>query len=675
MTLSRGFVLETSVGRSWFSISPDEVSHLDTTTEGANLDNILLFLECWMCLLADSPLNTTHGAKPCRVFSHFKRDLLSRPLRDTIKSYSELSHALVSSIERSDSRNLTVPWIPEFRETPIFKEYHYWYETHDVSVLSFIYTFLVFGKRLDFQDDDLKATAFRGWLDVEKMLSDLDLDGELLAGMRHITKEILPSLPMTPLMPKFGPGAVAEKEVRGKIAKSVSLSYHPRIDRALFSGPFVRDLPGELGFQVDSVTNPTIWNDASKSWSIETSELKFVPKDTTKARSICMEPNTFMWAQQAVLDQVLQGFKLSLIAGRFINIKDQSRNRDLARVGSLTSRVDTIDLSSASDSVSTELVRRLFPKRVLYYLLATRTSKVLTPDGKTVEVKKFAPMGSALCFPVQCMVFASVVIYAAIQHDCGLAVGVPIPLDSPYLKDVRATVDRLFRLDRGGNWRSGRYMPAAIYGDDICVDTLLTPHVMSLLDRLGFTVNRRKSFTGKQAFRESCGGYYLGGVDVTPLYYRVKNHSGSLSPECVASLISCINRAGDRRFSCLRTRLLQYLMTSKIEGVRQVHGRNPFLFSSDRSLSFAIFSTNPRNTHLRSSYNSDWQLDGYHCIMPRSGPRIYPEDDNEIDSLERYLHDQWWHSRYRGEEPAFTAAPRYDTSGSRLRVSWIRAEG
>lgn len=671
--MDRGFVLETTSGLVEFSIQRDEVRHLDTTATGENIDNILLLLECWMCLLADSPLNTSCGPKPVKLFRQFKRDFLSRPLRDTIKMYSEIGHSLASTVTRVSPTELTLEWIPEFKRTPVFKEFHLWYRSHDVQMFSFIYTFLNFGKKLDFVDENLNTIAFRGWLDVEYKLSDLCLDDVIVSGLRAIVAEILPSLPFTPFRPRFGPKGVAEKEVRGKIAKSSKLRYHPEIDRVLFGNN--DSLPKELGFHRGVLTNPTLWDDTSNEWSIDWSELLFRPRDATKSRSVCMEPNTVMWAQQGLLDQVLGGFDRSLIARRFIDIKDQTRNKRLALVGSLTSRVDTIDLSSASDSVSLELVKRVFPDTVIPYFLAARTSKVRTTTGQIIEVKKFAPMGSALCFPVQCIIFTSIVIYAAMLHSSALAVGSSLPSEHPMLDDVRLSVDKLFRQIGSRNWHTGRYMPATIYGDDICVDSKLTPHVVSLLDALGFSVNLRKSFTGTQSFRESCGGYYVAGVEVTPLFYRVKRFGRSIGPECVASIISTLNRAGDRRFFNLRKRLIHFLLEYPVEGVSQFRGKNPFLFSSDKSLGYAIYSSNPRNDHLQSKFHHDWQTDGYVCIMQTVRDRIIPEDDNEVDSLERYLHDQWWHSRSRGVEPDFgMSAPRYDASGSRLRLRWVRSE-
>jgi hypothetical protein len=58
-----------------------------------------------------------------------------------------------------------------------------------------------------------------------------------------------------------------------------------------------------------------------------------------------------------------------------------------------------------------------------------------------------------------------------------------------------------------------------IYGDDIIVPVDCVPHVIAELETFGFKINRDKSFwNGK--FRESCGGDFYDGQDVTPVRLR-----------------------------------------------------------------------------------------------------------------------------------------------------------
>ena len=82
-----------------------------------------------------------------------------------------------------------------------------------------------------------------------------------------------------------------------------------------------------------------------------------VPKNDTIDRVACKEPDLNMWIQKAAGD-----FMRSRLRKRAkINLNDQSINRELARAGSLSRRLATLDLSSASDSVTVQLVIRLLP--------------------------------------------------------------------------------------------------------------------------------------------------------------------------------------------------------------------------------------------------------------------------------------------------------------------------
>jgi hypothetical protein len=66
------------------------------------------------------------------------------------------------------------------------------------------------------------------------------------------------------LWPKFGPGAVSEKKVRGTIAKTNNLLFNPRLDRILFSGFFAKyEVGGEMGFHPERVLpDPYRWTSA-----------------------------------------------------------------------------------------------------------------------------------------------------------------------------------------------------------------------------------------------------------------------------------------------------------------------------------------------------------------------------------------------------------------------------
>jgi hypothetical protein len=173
----------------------------------------------------------------------------------------------------------------------------------------------------------------------------------------------------------------------------------------------------------------------------------------------------------------------------YVNFTHQEVNRDLALHGSIHEHIATLDLKDASDRVSLALVRRVFAKVpvVLQALEACRTTETQLPDGRLVELKKFAPMGSALCFPVEALIFWAILVSAMCKRT-------RLPLS--------VVGKRIF-----------------VYGDDIIVPVDWAPQCMLALERVGLRVNTAKCcITGP--FKESCGMDAFKGVCVTPIRFR-----------------------------------------------------------------------------------------------------------------------------------------------------------
>lgn len=95
---------------------------------------------------------------------------------------------------------------------------------------------------------------------------------------------------------------------------------------------------------------------------VQGNRLSFVPKNVDTSRCICTEPALNMFFQQGV-KQILEG----RLRQRFrIDLADQQEcNKDLARVGSLSDRFSTIDLESASDTVSLRMIQETDRKSVV----------------------------------------------------------------------------------------------------------------------------------------------------------------------------------------------------------------------------------------------------------------------------------------------------------------------
>jgi hypothetical protein len=206
---------------------------------------------------------------------------------------------------------------------------------------------------------------------------------------------------------------------------------------------------------------------------VTNNKLSFVPKTAKTNRTIAVEPLLNGLFQKGI-DQYMRK-RLSLFN---IDLSDQGKNQEFAREGSMNDSEDgfvTIDLKSASDSISTELVRSLLPDD-WYRLLARTRSPCYELDKVVKAYNKFCSMGNGFCFPLESLIFAS----ACVSLDCG----------SP-------GVDFL------------------VYGDDLIVRKRYAKDLISLLGNWGFRVNTDKTFL-EGPFRESCGRDWFGGQDVRP---------------------------------------------------------------------------------------------------------------------------------------------------------------
>lgn len=194
------------------------------------------------------------------------------------------------------------------------------------------------------------------------------------------------------LHPKHGPGAVAE-------------GYKPL--QKVHNSVYFR--------QLDAVGGPDLLYLNANHRTFEPRELKSfkhgitrviaVPKDFSKPRIISAEPTTLMFLQQGVAR-----YMMAVLEARcpYVNFRDQTVNARLSRD---YTRVATLDMSNASDTVSRSIVRQLFPKDWADLLFSLRSHYARLPDGACVPLRAFAPMGSALCFSVESIVFALSLIH------------------------------------------------------------------------------------------------------------------------------------------------------------------------------------------------------------------------------------------------------------------------
>jgi len=218
-----------------------------------------------------------------------------------------------------------------------------------------------------------------------------------------------------------------------------------------------------------------------------------VPKTLKTPRVIAMEPTCMQYMQQGILAVITEKIREDDNARNFVCSDSQEPNRLLAKKGAADGTLATLDLSEASDRVSNQHVRLLLNRHGLTdeAVQATRSTKA-DVQGRIVSLAKFASMGSALCFPLEALVFTTAVF-----------VGIEQELNRPLTeKDVKSF-----------------YGSVRVYGDDIIVPVDYVQSVLQALEAFGFRVNVNKSFwTGK--FRESCGKDYYDVHDVSVVRVR-----------------------------------------------------------------------------------------------------------------------------------------------------------
>lgn len=286
--------------------------------------------------------------------------------------------------------------------------------------------------------------------------------------------------------PRHGPGVVAEQS-RGA-SKFLFPDWPRKLDRV-----FPYDLYATTDLGWSNIARTGTGHELSYRNREVPSRLISVPKDLTKPRLIAAEPVQHQWIQQLLMRQ-LEDCVTNSVLGNCVRFRDQSFNQSRALEGSRTGGLTTIDLSSASDRLSCAVVERIFRcnTTLIDRLHACRTRWLQIDDehfGRdALRLKKFGPMGSAVTFPIQSIVYAI----------CAIAC---------HLVTHRMAV----------NERSIREATkmVAVFGDDIVVETETGRLLTSCLTTLGLKVNAAKTYS-EGFFRESCGIEAYKGVDVTP---------------------------------------------------------------------------------------------------------------------------------------------------------------
>jgi len=315
----------------------------------------------------------------------------------------------------------------------------------------------------------------------------------------------------------------------------------------LFAGPLTTTSKGLYRAYRSYIRNFPEWSNAEiirkehhgEGVVVEGNRLQFVPKTRDISRTICIEPSLNMSLQlgmesyltdrlrsffgiqftQSDLDERRDFWHQPVVIPSKIKLDSQPDiNRGLAELGSRFGLYSTIDLESASDSLSLGMLKEVLPADFFSWLELLRSPSVLLPDGRRVALNMVSTMGNGFTFPLQTMLFACVVTAAArargfhLERPRAASEGtysvfgddIIIPTGIHYIKYQK--------------WDAGlkTYVPISEcinYGDTLVRD------VLRLLRMLGFRVNSSKSFF-EGPFRESCGADYFRGQRVRGVYLK-----------------------------------------------------------------------------------------------------------------------------------------------------------
>ena len=307
------------------------------------------------------------------------------------------------------------------------------------------------------------------------------------------------------LRPKHGPGVTADLQFGN--AKWNNSTWTSRLELEFPSWRYLRTS------WRDVLANPVVHHEPGSELPVK---VITVPKTQKTPRIIAVEPTSMQYAQQAVADAIVEALKSDILLSAFIDASSQVPNQQMAKEGSLTGSLATLDLSEASDRVSNQHVRDLLQNHpwLARAVDACRSRKAVVDGYGVIRLAKYASMGSALTFTFEAMVFLTVVF-----------LGIERVLKRQLThKDIKSFVGQV-----------------RVYGDDIIVPTRYADAVRNELEAFGFRVNVDKSYwNGK--FRESCGKDYYDGHDVTVTRVRREIPTRKAHTEEIISAVSLRNQ-------------------------------------------------------------------------------------------------------------------------------------
>lgn len=354
------------------------------------------------------------------------------------------------------------------------------------SSVYFLRQFLLFDAKL-IQEPTPKQedAAIAGFIERQATLRKvrIPVDHPVLVRAKALLKDVLSTLDLSTILPGHGPGIVAEGLDR---EERWDFTYWPQKAEKCY--PF-------LVYGTPSMSSTLLRGKGIPLRKKMVTKCCLVPKDFRGPRLISAEPAVNQYLQQGQMRRIMQYVDDHPILSLSLKMRDQTRNQRLAQ-SSVEDCTATLDLSDASDTVSTTLVWYLLSDLpdLRRHLMSTR-SDFLAYKGKEIKIVAFAPMGSAVCFPIESLVF-----WALTMGSLMLA----------------------RHSDRPSNWSTFvRELSSSIgvFGDDIIVPKEALDILIGTLVSVGCKPNMSKTCSST-VFRESCGTEWMSNTDVTIIRNR-----------------------------------------------------------------------------------------------------------------------------------------------------------
>jgi hypothetical protein len=217
-----------------------------------------------------------------------------------------------------------------------------------------------------------------------------------------------------------------------------------------------------------------LWFEGFKFRFAKANKVITVPKTSKIDRVIAVEPSLNLWFQKGVGTMIRKRLKRN-----GIDLNDQGHNQRLSRIASKFNKLATVDFSSASDTISSNLVLQLLPGDWLNVICALRSPHGNIRDSLNYEYEKFSSMGNGFTFELESLIFLTIAMSC-----CG------------------EDADQ-----------------CSIYGDDLIIPSVHYHKCVEVFEFCGFKINPSKSYADTY-YCESCGKHWWNGVDITPIYQK-----------------------------------------------------------------------------------------------------------------------------------------------------------